>query len=66
MQSVKKKYITDRRNRRIAVRISIRDFERMEGVIENYGLYQLMQQENDRPLTLVEAKSFYQKLKKAK
>ncbi|MBS1657759.1 MAG: hypothetical protein K1X63_11685 [Chitinophagales bacterium] len=66
MQSVKKKYITDRRNRRIAVRISIRDFERMEGVIENYGLYQLMQQENDRPLTLAEAKSFYQKLKKAK
>lgn len=67
MLDIKRKYITDRRNRKIAVRLRIKDFEKMEEVIENYGLFKLMQNEADeKSLNLSEAKVYYRKLKKAK
>ena len=67
MISIKKKFVTDDANRKVAVLIDIADFERMEDVIENYGLYKLMQESNENePLSHEEAQMYYKKLKKAK
>ena len=64
--SIRKKYVTDKRRRRVGVTLRIEDFERMSEVIENYGLYHWMKEVGDeKPLTLQEAKTYYRKLKKA-
>jgi len=66
MLAIRKKYVTDKRRRRVGVTLRIEDFERMSEVIENYGLYHLMKKANDeKALTLQEAKTYYRKLKKA-
>ena len=44
MLAVKRKYITDKRRRRTTVVLRINDFEKMEEVIENYALFQLMKE----------------------
>ncbi len=65
MLDIKRKYVLDKRKRRIGVTLRIKDFERMNEVIENYGLYHLMKANDEKPLTLQEAKTFYRKIKKA-
>jgi RelB Antitoxin alpha helical domain len=42
MGEVKKRYIVDEQNRRIAVQIDIETFEKIEEILENYALVQLM------------------------
>ena len=42
MGELKKKYIVDEENRRIAVQIDIKDFEEVEEGLENYALAQLI------------------------
>ena len=66
MEMVKKKYIVDEQNQRIAVQIDIGTFEKIEEILENYALVQLMKEnEGDDTLELNEAKAYYQTLKKA-
>ncbi|MGR3309589.1 MAG: hypothetical protein ACUZ77_02340 [Candidatus Brocadiales bacterium] len=66
MEIVKKKYIVDEQNQRIAVQIDIGTFEKIEEILENYALVQLMKEnEGDDTLELNEAKAYYQTLKKA-
>ena len=66
MLAIRKKYVTDKRRRRVGVTLRIEDFERMTEVIENYGLYHLMKEADDeKALILQEAKTYYRKLKKA-
>jgi acetyl-CoA carboxylase beta subunit len=63
---VPRKYIIDESNRRVAVQLDIETFEKMEEIIENYGLVQFMKEvEDEEPLTVKEAKQYYDTLKKA-
>lgn len=65
MRSIKKKYIIDEHNRKVAVQIPIKTFEQIEEIIENYSLAQLMDENIDEErLTLNEAKEYYSKLDK--
>ncbi len=65
MEQFPRKYIIDESNRRIAVQLDIETFERMEELIENYGLVQLIREvENEEPLSVKEAKQYYDTLKK--
>ncbi len=66
MGQFQRKYIVDENNQRVAVQLDIETFEKMEEVIENYGLAQLMREvENEIPLTVQEAQTYYATLKKA-
>ena len=65
MLSIHKNVVLDENQKPIAVQIPIKEFERLEEVIENYGLAKLMEEVKDeKPLTLEEAKQFYGKLRK--
>ena len=60
-----KKMVLDEDERQIAVQIPIKEFERLEEVIENYGLSKLMDEvEDEERLSLEDAKKYYQSLKK--
>ncbi len=66
MTDIPRRYIVDEQNKRIAVQLDIETFERLEELIENYGLVGLMKQnEGEDKLSLSEAKTFYQSLDKA-
>ncbi len=58
-----RQYIVDENNHKIAVQMDIETFEKIEEVLENYALYRLMIEDNDdRILTLEDAKQYYQHL----
>ncbi len=66
MDTIEKKYIVDEQNRKVAVQLDIETFEKIEEVLENYALVQLMREnEGDERLSLKEAKAYYKKLDKA-
>jgi acetyl-CoA carboxylase beta subunit len=66
MGELRKKYVVDERNRRVAVQIDIEAFEKIEEILENYALVQLMKEnEADETLELKQAKAYYQTLEKA-
>ncbi len=65
MLEIHKKIVLDENEKPIAVQIPIEQFERMEEVIENYGLAKLIDEvSDDDQLTVHEAKSLYRTLKK--
>jgi len=65
MTEIHKKYITDENQNKIAVQIPIEEFEKLEDIIENYGLAKLMEEtENDETLDKEDALKFYQSLDK--
>lgn len=65
MDTIKKQYIVDEKNRKIAVQLDLKTFEKIEEIMENYGLFQLMNQNHDEELfDLKEAKGYYSKLDK--
>ncbi|MBF0537764.1 MAG: hypothetical protein HQL03_05870 [Nitrospirae bacterium] len=65
MLNIIKKYIVDEDNNRLAVEIDIDTFNKIEEIIEDYGLYRLMTDDNDTEmLDLDEAKRFYSTLDK--
>jgi len=64
---IKRQYIIDERNRKVAVQLDIETFERIEEALENYGLIQLMQEESDDELLELEsAREYYRTLEKVK
>lgn len=66
MEEVKRTYITDEQNRRLAVQIDIDTFNKIEEVLENYALVQLMEEStNGDALGLNEALTYYQTLEKS-
>lgn len=66
MTDIPKKYIVDEQNRKIAVQVDIETFAKIEEVLENYGLYRLMvENEGNELLDLEKAKAHYETLKKA-
>ncbi len=66
METLKKKYIVNEKNRKIAVQLDIKTFNKIEEIMENYALFQLMKEnENDEFLDLKDAKKYYSQLDKA-
>lgn len=66
MDEIEKKYILDEQNRKVAVQINIDVFEKIENILEDHGLFKLIQEGNEREyLGLNEAKEFYKGLDKA-
>jgi len=65
MQIIPKKYIVDENNKKIAVQLDIETFEKMEELLENYGLATLMMEnQTEEKLSVAEAKTFYNSLEK--
>ncbi len=65
MKTIKKKYIVNERNEKIAVQLDIKTFEKIERAMEDYVLGEKMieNSKTDR-LSVNEAKEFYKRLKK--
>ena len=67
MLQLKPNYVTDNGNKKIAVQLNLKTYERIEEVLENYALSHLMEDANEGgSLNLEEAKAYYKKLKKRK
>ena len=65
MLEIHKSIVVDENQKPIAVQIPFEQFERMEEVIENYGLAKLMDEvADDKQLSVQEAKQFYGALKR--
>jgi hypothetical protein len=63
---IKRKYVIDDKNDKVAVQLDIATFEKIEEILENYGLAQFMSDEEDAELlNLEDAKAFYDTLEKA-
>jgi hypothetical protein len=66
MTIIQKQYIVDEEDRKVAVQIDIKTFEKIEELLENYALVRLMEENEGEPsLELEEAKTYYQQLEKA-
>jgi hypothetical protein len=64
MLKIHKKIVIDEDQNPIAVQIPIEEFERVEEVIENYGLSKLMDEvKDDERLSVEAARKYYQSLK---
>jgi hypothetical protein len=65
VETIRKKYIVDEQDKKIAVQIPIKVFDQIEQLLENYGLVQLMKEnEGEETLSLHEAKAYYNQLEK--
>jgi hypothetical protein len=65
MNAIPRKYITDAKNQKQAVIVDLETFNRMESIIEDYGLAKFMEEaEADETLSVHEAKKRYRSLKK--
>ena len=66
MKTIDRQYIVGEQNRRIAVQIPIKTFEKLEEILENYALAQLMEEnEGEEILNAKDAKAYYNQLEKA-
>ena len=66
MEIVKRKYVVDEKNRKIAVQLDIKTFNQIEEIMENLALYKIMDENNDEEiLDNKSAKKYYSKLKKS-
>jgi hypothetical protein len=64
MLKIHKNIVFDESQKPVAVQIPIEEFERLEDIIENYGLAKLMDEvEDDERLSVEDAKKYYQSLK---
>lgn len=62
---LKRQYIVDENNQKVAVQLDLVTFEKIEDVLENYGLAQFINDDNDETLSIEEAKLYYSTLEKA-
>ena len=64
MLKIHKNIVLDESQKPIAIQIPIKEFERLEETIENYGLAKLIDEvKDDERLSVKEAKKYYQSLK---
>jgi len=64
MLEVNKNYVLDTNQNPIAVQIPIAEFEKIEEILEDYGLAQLIEEvRNDETLDQEEARSYIKSLK---
>lgn len=61
---IKRQYIVDELNRKVAVQLDIETFEKIEETLENYALIQLMEvdETDDELFNLEQAQSYYRTL----
>ena len=63
MLKIKKIYLTDERKRPVAVQVDIKTFERIEQILEDYALGQLINENDpDDNLSLEDAEDYYRQL----
>ena len=63
MLNIQKRYVVDENNNRLAVEIDYQTFKKIEEIIEDHALYQLIREtEDSESLTLSKAKGYYKKL----
>jgi hypothetical protein len=64
--TIKKKYIVDENNRKVAVQRNIETFQRIEQVLEDYALGEFIKENKpEENLSTEEAKTFYNNLQKS-
>lgn len=64
--NIKRQYIIDEREQKVAVQIDIKTFEKIEETLENFALYSLMEKtDEDADLSLDNAKILYAEMEKA-
>ena len=64
MLKLHKNIVLDESQKPSAVQIPIKEFERLEEIMENYGLAKLMDEaKDDKRLSAKEAQKYYQSLK---
>ncbi|MDZ8066402.1 MAG: hypothetical protein RMY64_12295 [Nostoc sp. DedQUE08] len=64
MLEVHKNYVLDENQQPIAVQIPIAEFEKIEEILENYGLAKLMEEvDEEEALSKDEALKYYQSIK---
>jgi hypothetical protein len=64
MNVIRKQYIVNEKNQKVAVQIHLKTFEHIEEILENYGLAKLMEEvEDDERLSGEEAMRYYKTLK---
>ncbi len=59
-------FVTDSNNKKVAVQLNLKTYNKIEEILENYGLYHLMEEDDEAPLSVEDAKKHYSALKKAK
>ena len=65
MEALKRKYIVDEKNKKVAVQLDIKTFKKIEEIMENYSLIKLMEEnEGEETLDLRSAKLYYSQLEK--
>jgi PHD/YefM family antitoxin component YafN of YafNO toxin-antitoxin module len=66
MLNIKKEFVVTNSNRKKAVLIDIETFERIEEILENYGLGKYMEEiKDEEALSIHDATPYYETLKKA-
>ncbi|MDX8129256.1 hypothetical protein QLH52_18300 [Methylomonas sp. OY6] len=55
----KRQYIVNEDSQRVAVQLDIDTFEKIENVLENYALVQLINADDSETLSIEEAKKYY-------
>ncbi len=67
METINKQYIVDEGNKIIGVQIPIDIFKKIEEVLENYALVEMMKEnEGEETLSLKEAKAYYDQLERSR
>ncbi len=67
MLEIKKKYIVNEEDEKIAVQLDIKTFERIEKLLEDYVVGEYIQKNDAKErLELKEAKTYYSRLKKSR
>ena len=62
---LKRQYIVDEDNLKVAVQLDIATFEKIENVLENYALVQLIKDDESAVMSIEDAKKYYATLAKA-
>ncbi len=66
MPAIKRQYVVDESNRRVAVQVDLETFARIEELLENYALSQYIAEvEDGEALEREQAQAFYHQLDKA-
>ena len=66
MDAIKRKYIVDEDNNKIAVQLDIDTFNKIEETLEDYALYNLItENKDDEAIDLDDARQFYGNLEKS-
>lgn len=66
MLKLKKRYVVDDSDQKVAVQIDIATYEKIEEILENYALSHLLEETaNEELMSVHEAKTYYNTLEKS-